>query len=150
MKKTLILSFIFLLLGAFMGDKLYEIYQEKILGVFKDYNTYYFIQEGVYSSEEIMNENTKDLETKIVEYKDNKYYVYLGITTDLENVNKIKNIYEDNNYRLYVKEVNLSNQEFFNNVSQFDILIKNTNKDEEILTIEEVVLANYEELISSM
>lgn len=150
MKKTLILSFIFLLLGAFIGDRLYDIYQEKILGVFKDYNTYYFIQEGVYSSEEIMNENTKNLETKIVEYKDNKYYVYLGITTDLENVNKIKKIYEDNNYRLYVKEVNLSNQEFFNNVSQFDILIKNTNKDEEILTIEEVVLANYEELISSM
>lgn len=147
MKKTLFLSLISLLLGAFIGDYLYDTYQEKVLGVFKNYNTYYFIQEGVYSSEEIMNENIKNISNKIIDYKDNKYYVYLGITTDIANVEKIKNIYEEMGYQLYVKEINLSNEEFYNNVSQFDLLIKNSSKDEEILTIEEVVLANYEELI---
>ena len=58
-----------------------------------------------------------------------------------------KEIYENKGYQIYIKEQNLSNEEFYNNVTQFDILINSTNKESEILTIEEVVLANYEELI---
>ena len=74
-------------------------------------------------------------------------YVYLGITRDSNNAKKIKAIYEKKGYQIYIKEQNLSNEEFYNNVTQFDLLITGTNKESEILTIEEVVLANYEELI---
>ena len=96
-----------------------------------------------------MLENTKDLETKLVNKENDKFYVYLGITRDEENAKKIKQIYNNKGYQLYIKEVSLSNEEFYNNVTQFDLLIKNTDKKEEILTIEEVVLANYEEIIKS-
>ena len=41
----------------------------------------------------------------------------------------------------------LSNEEFNNNVTQFDLLINATTSEKEILTIEKVVLANYEEII---
>ena len=40
-----------------------------------------------------------------------------------------------------------SNEEFDHNVEQFDLLINSATNKEEILTIEEVVLANYEEII---
>ena len=39
------------------------------------------------------------------------------------------------------------NEEFNNNVTQFDLLINATTSEKEILTIEKVVLANYEEII---
>ena len=94
-----------------------------------------------------MLENTKDIEVKLINEENDKYYVYLGITKDEENAKKIKEIYTNKGYQLYIKEVSLTNEEFYNNVEQFDLLIKNTNKEEEILTIEEVVLANYEEII---
>lgn len=122
-------------------------YKEKLVNTFSEGKTYYFIQEGVYSSKEIMTENTKDIQVKTVDTLNNKQYVYLGITRDNNNAKKIKDIYEKKGYQIYIKEQNLSNEEFYNNVTQFDILVNSTDKESEILTIEEVVLANYEELI---
>ena len=58
-------------------------------------------------------------------------------------------IYEDDGYNIYIKEKYLSNEEFYNNVTQFDLLIKDSNDTSNILTIEEVVLANYEEIIKN-
>ena len=149
MKKTFLLSIIFVVLGASLGIFLRSNYQDNIISAFSEGKIYYFLQEGVYSSKEIMNENTKDLDVKLINEEGGKYYVYLGITRDEENAKKIKEIYKNRGYQLYIKEINLSDEEFFNNVTQFDLLIKNTDKDEEILTIEEVVLANYEEIIKN-
>lgn len=147
MKKTFLLSIVFIILGASIGILFREKYQEQILNVFSEGKIYYFLQEGIYSSKEIMTENTKDLDVKLINEENNKYYVYLGITRSEENAKKIKDIYKNKGYQLYIKEINLSNEEFFNNVTQFDLLIENSKTEEEILTIEEVVLANYEEII---
>ncbi len=147
MKKTFLLGGIFIALGVTLGVFLNSKYQDKIIPTFSEGKTYYFLQEGIYSSKEIMTENTKDLDVKLINEENGKYYVYLGITRDIENAKKIKKLYSNKGYQLYMKEVTLSNEEFYNNVTQFDLLIKNTEKDSEILTIEEVVLANYEEII---
>lgn len=147
MKKTFLLSIFFITLGTILGIFLRNSYKDNLLGTFGEGKIYYFLQEGVYSNKDIMTENTKDLNIKLVNEENGKYYVYLGITRDEENVKKIKEIYNTKGYQLYIKEINLSNEEFYNNVTQFDLLIKNTTKEEEILTIEEVVLANYEEII---
>lgn len=148
MKKTLKISILSIVLGALVGIVLNNNYKEKLSNSFlNDGKTYYFIQEGVYSSTSSMQENTKDLLVKTVDSKNDKQYVYLGITRDEKNAKKLKEIYENKGYKIYIKEQNLSNEEFYNNVTQFDILIGSTNKETEILTIEEVVLANYEELI---
>ncbi len=147
MKKTFLLSIFFITLGTILGIFLRNSYKDNLLGAFGEGKIYYFLQEGVYSNKDIMTENTKDLNIKLVNEENGKYYVYLGITRDEENVKKIKEIYNTKGYQLYIKEINLSNEEFYNNVTQFDLLIKNTTKEEEILTIEEVVLANYEEII---
>ena len=148
MKKTLKISIFSIALGAIAGIILNNTYKEKLSNSFlNEEKTYYFIQEGVYSSTSSMQENTKDLLVKTVDSKNDKQYVYLGITRDEKNAQKLKEIYENKCYQIYIKEQNLSNEEFYNNVTQFDILINSTNKESEILTIEEVVLANYEELI---
>lgn len=143
----MIISLASIILGALSAMLLNSTYKEKLINTFSEGKTYYFIQEGVYSSKEIMTENTKDIQVKTVDTINNKQYVYLGITRDNNNAKKIKDIYEKKGYQIYIKEQNLSNEEFYNNVTQFDILVNSTDKESEILTIEEVVLANYEELI---
>lgn len=143
----MIISLASIILGALSAMLLNSTYKEKLVNTFSEGKTYYFIQEGVYSSKEIMTENTKDIQVKTVDTINNKQYVYLGITRDNNNAKKIKDIYEKKGYQIYIKEQNLSNEEFYNNVTQFDILVNSTDKASEILTIEEVVLANYEELI---
>ena len=94
-----------------------------------------------------MEENIKNMDLKVVDELDNKYYVYLGITKDESIAKRLKDIYESQGYQIYIKEVSLSNEEFNNNVTQFDLLINATTSEKEILTIEKVVLANYEEII---
>ena len=37
-----------------------------------------------------MEENTQNISPKIINYDNNKYYVYIGITKDEENAKKIK------------------------------------------------------------
>lgn len=147
MKKTLIISLAFLLIGIIIGVKIISF--SKIEDVFQSGTVYYFLQEGVYTTEEILKENTKSMNIKLINREDNKFYVYLGITKDVENAKKIKKIYQDKGYDLYIKEKYLSNEEFFSNITQFDLLINSTNDEEEILKITEVVIANYEEIIKN-
>ena len=96
-----------------------------------------------------MQENVGDLTNKLAVLEDNKYYVYVGITMDKDNANKIKEIYEDMGYKIYIKSVALDNEEFVSNVSQFDLLVKESDSKDDILTVEEVVMANYEQIIGT-
>ena len=95
-----------------------------------------------------MQENVGDLMNKLVVLEDNKYYVYVGITMDQDNANKIKKIYENMGYQIYIKKMTLDNEEFASNVSQFDLLVQESDTDEDVLTVEEVVLANYEQIFN--
>jgi hypothetical protein len=144
MKKKIFYSIIILITGIIVGR---NIYLSKTTQTFSNKDIYYFIQEGVYSSKSIMEENIKNMDLKVVDEIDNKYYVYLGITKDENIAKKLKEIYESLGYQIYIKELSLSNEEFNNNVTQFDLLINASTSTKEILTIEKVVLANYEEII---
>ena len=144
MKKKIFYSIIILITGIIVGR---NIYLSKTTQTFSNKDMYYFIQEGVYSSKSIMEENVKNMDLKVVDEIDNKYYVYLGITKDENIAKRLKEIYESLGYQIYIKELSLSNEEFNNNVTQFDLLINASTTTNEILTIEKVVLANYEEII---
>ena len=148
MKKTTILGILFLIIGIVIGVK-YTSAKKVLENVFLNDTTYYFLQEGVYTSDIILKENTEDLDVKLIELIDGKYYVYLGITKDEDNAKKIKDIYAEQGYNIYIKEQTLSNEEFANNLTQFDLLLNNTTSTNEILTITEVILANYEEIIKN-
>ena len=60
---------------------------------------------------------------------------------------KIKEIYEKAGINTIIIQKNISSDSFSENINQLDYLIKNTKDDEQILLIEKVILANYEEMI---
>ena len=148
MKKQLLATTIILILGIIIGNKINKA-SISIKNVFSEDELYYFLQEGVYTSKTILEENTSKLNYKIIEEIDSKYYVYLGITKSEKIASKLKEIYENKGHNIYIKEIKLNNPEFKSNLEQFDLLINSTQNEEEILTIEEVVLANYEEIIKN-
>ena len=57
-------------------------------------------------------------------------------------------MYKDKGYSIYEKEIEVDNSEFTANISQFDILLESSKNDSDISIIEEIVLSNYENLIS--
>lgn len=146
MKKIIIWGLIFIVLGFILGE---FIFSDKIelIKKLKKGDTYYFLEEGVYKDYKSIENNLSDIGKNIIVKKDNKYHVYVGITKDLEVLEKIKKIYKDKNINIYPKEIIFSSRFFSANVDQFDLLIKDTKDIDQILTIEEVVLSNYEEII---
>lgn len=147
MKRFFITSLFFILLGIIIGRIIFL--EQDILKIFKSKDNYYFLQEGIYQDNNIFENNALNIKDSIIEYKNNKIYVYIGITKDLEIAEQLVEIYKKKNINLSIKEKSISNEEFKNNVEQFDLLIKSSKQEDEIIKIQEVVLANYEEIIKN-
>lgn len=134
-----------ILLGIICADYVFKQYAKDDY-TFSDTNNIYYLQCGVYTDIESIEE-TKYKTVTVLE--DNKYYVYLGMTTKLDNAKKIKEKYEDNNLDIYIKEGYTSNSEFISNLEQYDILLDSADTKDEINNILETILASYEEIYMS-
>ena len=143
MKKAFMIYILFTVIGFFIGTKIF--YKTPI----PQQEKYIFLQEGIYDNNDIFESNLSDLHHKVMEYKNNKIYVYVGITRDLEVAETISRIYEQKNISLKSEEKVLESEELKYNIEQFDLLVKKATSEEEIIKIEEVVLANYEEIIKN-
>ena len=84
MKKMFLISLFSLIIGIILSTKVYKA-NSFIKKTISKGETFFFIQEGIYSSEKIMQENTANIKVKLIEKQDNKYYVFLGITKEEEN-----------------------------------------------------------------
>ena len=145
MKKTIFLALLFIGLGFLLGEIIFTDKIELIKKLQKG-DTYYFLEEGIYNDYDTIQNNLTNINRKIIQKKDNKYHVYLGITKDLEVLETLIKIYEDKNISVHPKEIILESKFLSANIDQFDLLIKETKDIDQILSIEEVVIANYEEI----
>jgi len=145
MNKKFLFAFICAIaLGTIVGKYFYNETSAKTVFLEDDI---IFLQQGVYTNKKNMEENIKRIDPKVVVEDGNKFYVYVGITKNKKNAQKIKAIYEKKGYDIYEKNLSVTGEEFKNNLEQFDLLLEKASKEEEIMTINEVVLANYEQTL---
>lgn len=111
---------------------------------FSETNNIYFLQYGVYTK---ADSNDIKVDKYIQVEEEGKYYVYVGMTTNLENAEKIQKMYKDNGIDLYIKEGYVSNSEFVNGLEQYDILLGSSKTEDEINSVLSTVLASYEEFV---
>ena len=132
-----------LLLGYLCATFIFQEYRESS-SVFADDNSIYFLQYGVYT-----NSSNNDIKAnKYIQVKeDEKYYVYVGMTTSIENAKKIQEIYRKKGIELYIKQDYVSNNEFVSELSQYDILLDSTKTEDEMNSVLSTVLASYEEFV---
>lgn len=147
MKKKIVIPIIIsVFLGCISAKLVYNGHKLKAESTSVNYNSY-LLQVGVYNDKETLDKALANLNDYIVKEEDNKYYVYIGITTSKENANKIKDAYKDQDINIYIKEGNIDNVEFMSNLEQFDILLDGVSKEKDILSINEVILSTYEEMV---
>lgn len=144
-KKFLTYVGIAVLSGLILGNLIYKQY-EKEQNLDNDYNTY-LLQQGIYNSNSEMLENTKNLENYMFIEENNKYYVYVGISTKKDNAEKVKEVFSDNDIDVSIKRSIIDNIEFMSNLEQFDILLDSASTNEDIMSINEVILSSYEEMV---
>lgn len=134
MKKIIIKGLIYIIIGYILGNILFKSKIDLIKNI-TNKEIYYFIEE----------KGSNVTKTSIKDY--DNLYIKKGISRDLETANKIKSILEEQNKKVTIKEKYLTNKEFKETVTQFDNLINETSSHEEILKIEETVIATYEEIL---
>ena len=134
-------------LGAVLGNFLFEQYKLEDKSVVREVNSIYFIMEGSYVTLEQASEATKDIEVKLITKEDANYVVYLAITKSNDNLEKLEKIYEDLKLNTTIKKMSIDNEEFLATLEQMDLLIDKTTSQDEILAVNEVVLANYQEFV---
>lgn len=144
MKMNFLISIVCaLFLGYLCANFVFKEYQESNT-VFQNTNSVYFLQYGVYT-------NSDNADIKASKYikveEDGKYYIYVGMTTDIENAEKIQEYYQKKGTNLYIKQSYVSNNEFVSELSQYDILLKSTKTEEEMNSVLSTILASYEEFV---
>lgn len=134
-----------ILSGLILGNIFYKQY-EKEQNLDNVYNTY-LLQLGVYNSQKEAQEYLNDLENYMVIEKNNKFYVYLGISTKKSNAKKVQDAFLEKNIKVSIKKTVIDNVEFISNLEQFDILLDNASTNDDIMSINEVILSSYEEMV---
>lgn len=115
--------------------------------VFSEKENIYYLQCGAYTNPDASNTEIKGIEDKITVKEGDKYYSYIGMTSNLENAEMVQKLYKEKGIDIYIKDSNLENKEFLEQVSQYDVLLKNSKTLEEVNSILKTILATYDEII---
>lgn len=107
----------------------------------------YFIEYGTYDTINDMEKNTINLENYIYNEKDNKYYVYIGITELKENASKIVEYYKKLGYETSIKKFGITNKEYIDTIKNYDKLLKEVNDDTAFSSLISQMLTKYEEVV---
>ena len=137
-KKKLFYILIAIVLGFILAEAIYGDYKRGL----EDNYTAYLIQIGSFSEDDEVN--PKDY---LVIKEDGRYNVYAGITTKLTNATKIKNLYEKENVNTYIKPIVIDNVEFISDLEQFDVLLSEVDEKDSLISINDVIISKYEEII---
>ena len=85
----------------------------------------YAFQVGSFDSLDNATNYKSNLPSGIVVKTDNLYKVYVGIYKDIDLVNKMLVYFEDNNIKIYLKNINVS-KEYYNNLENLEKILINT------------------------
>lgn len=147
MKRYFFPIFLSLFVGIFLGRFVLEQYGDfDVFPVSTFYNRVYFLEQGVYDSYDSMKDGMASFDYYIYDIENGKYHTYLGITNSYENALKVKEFYKEKGYDIYVRENNIKNERFISVLSQYDILLSDSNIDN-FDSICNQILSSYEELV---
>lgn len=144
--KTFSVFLLAIVIGFIFAKYIFNQYEEEVNETFKENTSVYLFQYGAYKNENIMKDNCKDLSSYFYYKNDNMYHVLIGISSNKENLDKIKKAYNINS-DIYVKKEEIKNNEFIESLKQYDNLIKSSDDSATIINAEKQVLAKYESLV---
>ena len=114
---------------------------------FNDNDNIYYLQCGAYSNASVSDKDIKGVDSKITVKEGNKYYSYIGMTSDLKIAENIKNMYDKNGVDIYIKKAHLDNDDFISQLTQYDVLLESSKNIEEVNSVLKTILATYDEIV---
>ena len=150
MKKTLYWIFIAILSGIILGYLTFNRYEDlNIRNVIKLDDGVYMIKYGTFYDMDEMIDTVTEIDRYIYINKDDKYDVYIEIAKSYENIARILDIYKSKINNLKIEKVNIENEEFIQNLDEYEKLLTACNDDKSLLIVENQILSCYEKLVLS-
>lgn len=148
LKKTIFLVILALASGAFLGKFTFDKYENlNVENTIKVDNNVYALLIGAYDNEEDMKDSITNIDRYIYLSLNGEIKAYVAISSTKSNIQKIKKIYDDKNINLKIEKINISNDEFIQNLNEYEKLLSVAEDEKSLLIIENQILSCYEELV---
>lgn len=148
MKKYFKAILVSLIIGFFLSYFFLTQYKDfKGITVSTEGDEYYFLSNGKYSSKEEMEQSGVNLENYVYRKDGINYYMYVGITKNKDNAEKMKNYYASKNINVEIKDFYISSNKFKEAIDNLDNILINSNDEVVITEIINQGLNKYEEII---
>lgn len=134
------------LLGYLCASFIFNQYGVNSL-VFHDNGNIYYLQCGAFTTQEESKKNIKGIEEKITVKEGEKYYSYIGMTTNTEIAKNIQKMYQERGIDIYIKNGYIENDDFISQLNQYDVLLEASKNIEEVNSVLKTVLATFDEII---
>ncbi len=108
----------------------------------------YYVQRGVYSNRESMENNMKDFSNYIYNVEDNMYHTYIGVSKNKANAIKIQKVYEKNGIDTIIKDNIVDTSDFIEILEKYDKILSKTEDEESIKVLSRQTLSKYEEYVN--
>ena len=150
MKKNLYWIFIAILSGIILGYLTFNKYEDlNVRNVIKLDDGVYMIKYGTFYDMDEMINTVKEIDRYIYINNDNKYDVYIAISKSYENISRILDIYKNQISNLKIEKVNTENNEFIQNLDEYEKLLTSCDDEKSLLIIENQILSCYEKMVLS-
>lgn len=137
-----------LLSGALLGKFTFDKY-EKIdtMNVISYDNYVYMLKYGTYSSQDEMKDKVINVDRYVFIEKNKKVTAYVGMSKTKESLTKIKKIFDNKNISVTIEKVKIDNDEFIQNINEYEKLLVATEDEKSLLIIENQILSCYESVV---
>lgn len=144
MKKNILTIILSITIGFLMTKFTYSQYKTdySLKTVFNNNDELIFIK-----YKEVENLEDVDIENFIYSINNDKYNIYIGITSNKENYEKLKEIFIKEEYIVSGEKIFVDNKEFIQLIKQYDNLLKEVTDETVIMTINKTILDKYKELV---
>ena len=134
--------------GALLGKYTFDKYENvEVQNVININDGVYMLKYGTYDDVDEMFERVTDVERYVYIQGEDKVRAYVGIFASKKNAAKVKKIYDDKKIKTSIEKVNIYNDEFIQNLNEYEKLLSAADDENSLLIIEKQILSCYEELV---
>lgn len=104
---------------------------------------------GSYKTVDDMTNKITNIDRYVYITDENKTTAYISISKTKENLNKIKKIYDAKKIKTTIAKVKIDNDEFIQNLNEYEKLLSATDDEASLLIIERQILSCYESVVQN-
>ena len=147
MRKALTIFMIAVFMGLIFGYLLFRNINENVENIFYNSKELTLFQTGVFFKKENADSYANTFKNATVVKEGDFYHVYIAILNNPQNINMMKEYFDDENINYYLRKIHIKENNFTAELLKYESILLNSKKGETIDVLNEMILKTYKESI---